>query len=91
MHYIMGAFGVLSPTIFMIFVRKLLVLNMQVVYDQKCFILLDTEHFEGGNVVVQSKLGFYDLRQKLPTHLWREVSQPPNDGPIVPFIATRWL
>ena len=47
--------------------------------------------FEGGNVVVQSKLGFYDLRDKSPTCFWRPVTGPPNDPPTVPLPVTRWL
>ena len=46
---------------------------------------------EGGNVVAQSKLGFYNLRNKSPTHLWRPVTEPPNDPPVVPLPLTRWL
>ena len=40
--------------------------------------------------MIQSKLGFYDLRNKSPTHLWRSVFKPPYDPPIVPLLATRW-
>ena len=48
-------------------------------------------HFEGGNVVAQSKLVFYHLRNKSLTHFWRLVTGPPNDLPIVPLSVTRWL
>ena len=38
------------------------------------------QHIEGGNVVVQLELGFYDSRNKSPTHLNRSVTRPPNDS-----------
>ena len=51
----------------------------------------EIEHSEGGNVVVQSKLGFYDLRNKSPIPLWRSVSEPPSDPPVFSLLATGWL
>ena len=39
----------------------------------------------------QLKLGFYHLKNKSLTHLWRPVTGPPNDLPIVPLSFTRWL
>ena len=41
--------------------------------------------------MVQSKLGFYDSRNKSPTHLWRLVTGPLNDPPAVTLPVTRWL
>ena len=41
--------------------------------------------------MAQSKLGFYHLRNKSLTRLWRPVTGPPNDLPTVPLPVTRWL
>ena len=41
--------------------------------------------------MVQLNLGFYDLRNKSPTCLWRPVTRPPNDPPAVTLSVTRWL
>ena len=40
----------------------------------------------GGNVVVKSKLVFYNLRNKSPVQLWRSLTGPPNDPPIFCYL-----
>ena len=40
--------------------------------------------------MAQSKLGFYHLRNKSLTHLWRPVTGPSNDLTTAPLPLTRW-